>query len=60
MHLTPAARNFLQQQAKFDDFIDCYSNQSGRIHHFRSCGVPLDSSALIKSGLPTDKQDQIL
>ena len=34
MHLTlklettkPAARNFLKQQAKFDDFIDCYNNE---------------------------------
>ena len=34
MHLTlkkettkPAARNFLQQQTKFDDFIDCYNNE---------------------------------
>jgi len=34
MHLTlkkeatkPAAQNFLQQQAKFDDFIDCYNYQ---------------------------------
>jgi putative transposase len=34
MHLTlklettkPAARNFLQQQAKFDDFIDCFNNE---------------------------------
>src|SRR5881227_2326286 len=34
MHLTlklettkPAARNFLQQQARFDDFIDCYNNE---------------------------------
>ena len=34
MHLTlkleatkPAAKNFLQQQAKFDDFIDCYNNE---------------------------------
>ena len=34
MHLTlkkettkPAARNFLQQQAKFDQFIDCYNNE---------------------------------
>jgi putative transposase len=34
MHLTlklettkPAARNFLQQQGKFDDFIDCYNNE---------------------------------
>ena len=34
MHLTlkkeatkPAAHNFLQQQAKFDDFIDCYNHQ---------------------------------
>ena len=33
MHLTlkqettkPAADNFLQQQGKFDDFIDCYTN----------------------------------
>jgi putative transposase len=35
MHLTlklettkPAARNILQQQAKFDDFIDCYNRAS--------------------------------
>ncbi len=34
MHLTlkkeatkPAAQNFLQQQAKFDDFIDCFNHQ---------------------------------
>ena len=34
MHLTlkkeatkPAAQNFLQQQAKFDDFIDCYNRE---------------------------------
>jgi len=34
MHLTlkleatkPAAQNFLQQQARFDDFIDCYNNE---------------------------------
>ena len=34
MHLTlklettkPTGRNFLQQQAKFDDFIDCYNNE---------------------------------
>jgi putative transposase len=34
MHLTlklettkPAAGNFLQQQAKFDDFLDCYNNE---------------------------------
>ena len=34
MHLTlkkeatkPAAHNFLQQQAKFDDFIDCYNHE---------------------------------
>jgi putative transposase len=34
MHLTlkkeatkPAARNLLQQQARFDDFIDCYNNE---------------------------------
>ncbi|HYN27443.1 MAG TPA: integrase core domain-containing protein [Burkholderiales bacterium] len=34
MHLTlklettrPAAENFLQQQAKFDDFIDCYNSE---------------------------------
>jgi putative transposase len=23
----PAAQNFLQQQAKFDDFIDCFNNE---------------------------------
>jgi putative transposase len=35
MHLTlkmettkPAGSNFLQQQAKFDDFIDCYKRAS--------------------------------
>ena len=34
MHLTlklettkPAAKNFLQQQAKFDDFLECYNNE---------------------------------
>ena len=34
MHLTlkkeatkPAAQNFLQQQAKFDDFMDCYNHE---------------------------------
>ena len=34
MHLTlkkeatkPAAHNFLQQQAKFDDFIECYNHE---------------------------------
>src|SRR6202008_3936074 len=34
MHLTlklettkPAGKNFLQQQAKFDDFVECYNNQ---------------------------------
>ena len=34
MHLTlkkeatkPAAQNFLQQQARFDDFIDCYNHE---------------------------------
>ena len=34
MHLTlklettkPAGKNFLQQQSKFDDFIDCYNNE---------------------------------
>jgi Integrase core domain len=38
MHLTlkletakPAGRNFLQQQAKFDDFIECFNNE--RPHH---------------------------
>jgi putative transposase len=37
MHLTlkmettkPAGSNFLRQQAKFDDFIDCYNTTSGR------------------------------
>ena len=34
MHLTlklettkPAARNFLQQQTKFDEFLECYNNE---------------------------------
>ena len=44
MHLTlklettkPAGSNFLQQQAKFDDFIDCY-NTSGRTRRSK-CSV---------------------
>jgi hypothetical protein len=44
MHLKPAAHNFLQQQAKFDNYrlLQQSAAASSRIHHFRSCGVPLD------------------
>ncbi|MEA2867279.1 MAG: hypothetical protein QOE39_1994, partial [Bradyrhizobium sp.] len=48
MHLTlksettkPAARNFLQQQAKFDDFIDCYNNERpGPRHAMSRAAIP--------------------
>jgi len=45
MHLTlklettkPAARTFLEQQARFDDFIDCYNNE--RPHQALNMQVP--------------------
>ncbi len=47
MHLTlklettkPAGRNFLQQQAKFDDFIDCYNTE--RPHQAIGMRSPID------------------
>ena len=47
MHLTlklettkPAGKNFLQQQAKFDDFIDCYNNE--RPHQALNMQCPAD------------------
>jgi putative transposase len=47
MHLTlkkeatkPAAKNFLQQQAKFDDFIECYNNK--RPHQALSMKYPAE------------------
>jgi putative transposase len=51
MHLTlklettkPPGRNFLQQQAKFDEFIDCYNNdrphQALNMRHPAECYVP--------------------
>lgn len=47
MHLTlklettkPAGRNFLQQQAKFDTFIDCYNNE--RPHQAIAMRFPAD------------------
>jgi len=47
MHLTlkkeatkPAARNFLQQQAKFDDFIDIYNNE--RPHQALDMQYPIE------------------
>jgi len=50
MHLTlklettkPAARNFLQQQARFDDFIDCYNSE--RPHRRSTCSVLRSSTS---------------
>lgn len=47
MHLTlklettkPAGQNFLQQQARFDDFIDCYNNE--RPHQALAMASPAD------------------
>ena len=47
MHLTlklettkPAGSNFLQQQAKFDDFIECYNNE--RPHQALNMGYPAE------------------
>ena len=47
MHLTlklettkPAGNNFLQQQAKFDDFIDCYNNE--RPHQALNMNCPAE------------------
>ena len=42
----PAARNFLQQQAKFDDFIDCYNET--RTHLALEKDAPL--SRTVKKG----------
>jgi putative transposase len=60
MHLTlkletikPAARNFLQQQARFDDFIDCYNNE--RPHQALNMQCPAERyipSRRIYQGLP--------
>ena len=60
MHLTlkleatkPAAQNFLQQQARFDDFIDCYNNE--RPHQALSMRCPAElyvSSTRLYQGLP--------
>ena len=60
MHLTlklettkPAGNNFLQQQAKFDDFVDCYNNE--RPHQALNMRCPAElyvSSTRIYRGLP--------
>ena len=60
MHLTlklettkPAAENFLQQQGRFDDFIDCYNNE--RPHQALSMRCPAElyvSSTRLYQGLP--------
>jgi putative transposase len=60
MHLTlklettkPAGKNFLQQQAKFDDFIDCYNNE--RPHQALSMHCPAEHyvpSTRSYTGLP--------
>jgi hypothetical protein len=49
MHLTlklettkPAGKNFLQQQAKFDDFVECFNNE--RPH--QALNMPLSGRAL--------------
>jgi putative transposase len=48
MHLTlkieitkPAGKNFLQQQAKFDDVIDCYNNDRPHQAIDRCCPAQL-------------------
>ena len=38
----PAARNFLQQQARFDDFIDCYNHE--RPHQALAMKYPAELS----------------
>ncbi len=50
MHLTlklettkPAGKNFLQQQAKFDDFIECYNNE--RPHQALDMNCPAERYA---------------
>jgi putative transposase len=60
MHLTlkiettkPAGKNFLQQQAKFDDFIDCYNNE--RPHQAIDMRCPAQlyrRSTRVYNGLP--------
>ena len=60
MHLTlklettkPAGNNFLQQQARFDDFIDCYNNE--RPHQALGMQCPAERyvpSARAYQGLP--------
>jgi putative transposase len=60
MHLTlklettkPAGNNFLQQQAKFDDFIDCYNNE--RPHQALNMHCPVEyyaPSTRAYNGLP--------
>lgn len=62
MHLTlkleatkPAAGNFLQQQAKFDDFIDCYNNE--RPH--QALGMEYPSERYTKSPRPYRGLDEL-
>jgi len=60
MHLTlklettkPAGRNFLQQQAKFDDFIECFNNE--RPHQALKMRYPAERyvpSTRLYTGLP--------
>src|ERR1700693_1736579 len=57
MHLTlklettkPAGRNFLQQQAKFDDFIECYNNE--RTHQALNMRYPENTTCLQRA--PTE------
>jgi putative transposase len=60
MHLTlkiettkPAGKNFLQQQAKFDDFIDCYNNERPHQAIGMQCPAQLyRRSPRIYQGLP--------
>ena len=69
MHLTlklettkPAGNNFLQQQAKFDDFIECYNNE--RPHQALNMHCPAERyvpSARPYTGLPelVPRQDRL-
>ena len=71
MHLTlklettkPAGNNFLQQQANFDDFIDCYNNERpapGAEHELSGRTLPAFNAPLSRPArprLPVPRQDR--